>query len=321
MSPKACRCAQHAVRTAEQEEFSKVVIFNIKRSKAVSKAVINHLYGNNYLSKDDTFLCSCCVDAVKSLIKLQPKIKALPPSSSKKPSFDKKHFINLCKSFTEEIESFGEEIIKYADATIPLQEAFYSLGNLISGNIFELGKEISTDYKDAEKLSNVNSNHFISSSDPFLVKFLEGILFLKKENLEPKSLFTFCMVIESIYYLRNRNHVLPHHFLCNLLQSSTSGSKFVSVVNGKFGPSGGYTTYSNWLRDISKKPLKKNLLYDIDFFLDNLGKYLNKSYQVSAFKTNLLTIVTSTLNIKLEPSHLFSKHFFFKTNLLAGGQI
>ena len=145
------------------------------------------------------------------------------------------------QSFCDEVKSIEDDILKSLDTLNLLEETFYSLGHLINSDVFERGKNLSMAYKDPEKLSSIDSKTFISSSNKFLVNFLEGVSSTRKYSLDSKSEFTLSMVIESIYHLRNRNYVLPHHFLCNLLQSSTSGSKCVSVVNGKCGPSGSYT--------------------------------------------------------------------------------
>ena len=74
-----------------------------------------------------------------------------------------------------------------------------------------------------------------------------------------------------LYHLRNLKRVLPYSFSCNLLQSAISGSKSVSVVNGKLSPGGGYTTFRNWVELQGSKPLSC-LAGTLDIFFDNIGK-------------------------------------------------
>ena len=68
-------------------------------------------------------------------------------------------------------------------------------------------------------------------------------------NINNKSLmlYAIALVVEMIYFIQKLNLVLPHCFLLNILQSFVSGSKTVSVLNGKISPSAGYTTWKNAL--------------------------------------------------------------------------
>ena len=86
------------------------------------------------------------------------------------------------------------------------------------------------------------------------------------------------------YYLRNFNLVLPYSFLSNLVQPCISGSKSVSVVNGKTTPGGSYVTYKNWI-NVHGKSASKCHGGTIDLWFDNIGRYINKQYRVSTEKT------------------------------------
>ena len=51
------------------------------------------------------------------------------------------------------------------------------------------------------------------------------------------------------HYVRNFQVILPHSFVCSLIQFYTSGSKTVPVINDKLSPDGSYP----WLADRGKK--------------------------------------------------------------------
>ena len=61
--------------------------------------------------------------------------------------------------------------------------------------------------------------------------------------MDSVMLYTFSVSIESIYHVKNRNLVLPHTFIANLIQRVTSGSATVAEVNGKISPAASNTTY------------------------------------------------------------------------------
>ena len=298
---KACRCLRHEEWSGNAEN---VKMFNIKVSKAVKKVVVSYLQEKSFLTNKDSFLCSSCVTNVERKLKIHQtttKHISLPTP----PVFEPSSFLNICTLLVEQIETFKDEII--ADDTVlsHLCSVSKSLGSLLNAKIFNHGSQLSLLYKDSDYLKTMNSFNFITSCNKILTSFLEGLIGVSLNSLrDPKLIYTFCIVLESIYHLRNRNHVFPHHFLCNLMQSSISGSKTVAAVNGKFSPSASYTSYHNWIPEVSTKTFAQ-IECDIDFFFDNLGKYLERSYRISTFKANSPTTITSTLFINLPPNHSF----------------
>ena len=304
MSKKACRCLKHEEWAAHCE--GKNVIFNIKISKAVKKTVKDYLLNNSYLTSKDSFLCCFCNKKVESILKIKTKtrVNSNPPKSI---VFEKEKFIENCLNLLEDLDCFGDEIRKDKETADLVKKISKSLGNLISSDIQTQGSEFSSIYKDSNLLKDLDRSQFILSCNAVVTSFLEGISGVSIENLaDDKLLFTFCTVVEKIYHLKNQNFILPHHFLCNLMQSSISGSKTVSVVNGKFSPAGSYTTYNNWITEIAAQHMLKQLkLRDLDYFLDNLGRYLVPSYRISIFKNNSANIVTSSLAINLKPDESF----------------
>ena len=85
-------------------------------------------------------------------------------------------------------------------------------------------------YKDYEKLTHLNFDKFIKSRNGCIVSFLEGVTEINFSTENEKIKHAKAVCIEKIYFLRNLNLVMPCHFLANLVQSYTSGSKTVSVV-------------------------------------------------------------------------------------------
>ena len=70
-----------------------------------------------------------------------------------------------------------------------------------------------------------------------------------------------------IYYLRNNNLILPHYcFLAYLVQSFNTGSKTVSVINGKVSPSASYTSYKNWMLLKGSKTFPSPVSDSVAFF-------------------------------------------------------
>ena len=97
-----------------------------------------------------------------------------------------------------------------------------------------------------------------------------------------------------IYQLRNFNLVLPHCFMSNLVQSCISGSKTVSVVNGKISPGGGYSTFQNWV-DLQGSKVIECMPGTLDIYFDNIGKYIVKNWRVNSSKSKTADIITTTI--------------------------
>ena len=151
---------------------------------------------------------------------------------------------------------------------------------LLRKTFYEDGKEISSFYKDFEKLKELDFNRYIEKRDRCVVGFLEGASGISiKGDTTTQIQFATCSIIESIYFLRNFNIVLPYSFLINLEQSLVSGSKTVTAVNGKISPGDSYTSVQKWLNEQGNEPLK---LPDGDLvtFFDNIGRYVIQNYRV-----------------------------------------
>ena len=103
-----------------------------------------------------------------------------------------------------------------------------------------------------------------------------------------KIRYATAVCIEQIYFLRNLNLVMLIHFLTNLVQSYTSGSKTVSVINGKITPGESYTTLNEWMRRVGVDPLESPG-GDIDIFFGNIGRYIVKACCEKSTRRNIFT--------------------------------
>ena len=120
----------------------------------------------------------------------------------------------------------------------------------INSKIYEDFLSLKGYYKDENYLKNRNTKKYLEERDQLILEFLSGCCNVDyKEQSNNIMLFTIAVTIEMIYFIRNLNLILPYCFLINLLQSFVSGSKKVSILNGKVTPGTGYTTYKSWLKN------------------------------------------------------------------------
>lgn len=73
----------------------------------------------------------------------------------------------------------------------------------------------------------------------------------------------------------------------------------VTVLNGKLSHGGGYTTFLRWLKEIGSKVLICHPR-DIITYIENIGKYIIKLYEVSRHKTSVADVITTCLHITLQ---------------------
>jgi len=153
--------------------------------------------------------------------------------------------------------------------------------------------------------SQVDVDDYVMLCDPLLRSFMEGVSNKKFSNLSTTAKMKIGHTIENIYGLCNLNWILPLSFSTNLVQSAVSGSKMVTEINGKVTSGGGYGSYRNWLKENGKLPLKCPT-GDIQTYIDNIGKYVTKSYRVSKDKVQC-AVITTTLHLVLDDEGLQKK--------------
>ena len=124
---------------------------------------------------------------------------------------------------------------------------------IVNKKIYNDGNSVALLYKDANALQHLNFSDYLANRDKCVVAFLEGssgIAFDKERD--PQVKYSACVVVETIYFLRNLNVILPFSFLSNLIQSLVSGLKTVTRINSKVIPSGSYLTIQSWLEEQGK---------------------------------------------------------------------
>lgn len=151
----------------------------------------------------------------------------------------------------------------------------------------------------------MHPKYFVDHRDNLLVSLLKGLTGRNFEDMDCINQYHTSIVIEGIYSLLNFKWVFLYSFVSNLIQSFISGSKTVSVLNGKLSSGGSYYTYNCWMKEIGSKPLKCPN-GDLDTYIDNIGKYLVKTYQVMKYNSLAADIITTTLHIPLQGASIQS---------------
>ena len=296
MIQKQCRCVEHGNWVPESAS-SKVLHVNF--SKRIKKSTVSFIRNHNLLPPRCFFICTQCLDQINKL--LEPKLNDIDQSTSfgvKKPGNPLKNKIteiidSLQASSFEELSSIDDEIWK---------TLFRVLGQkFVSKRLNSDGNNISQIY--ISDLMNVDLSNYVFARESSIVAFIEGCTNKLYNNLPNSGKMKFIHTLENIYGLANFNWVLPFSFSTNLMQSTISGSKIVAEVNGKVTSGGGYTTYLNWLKENGSEPIKcpKG---DIQTYIDNIGKYITKSYRVSKEKAHTAEVITTTLHLELPDKKL-----------------
>ena len=134
-------------------------------------------------------------------------------------------------------------------------------------DIFDDGKRIETKYKDTEYLKSFDSKTYLLQRNQVLLSLINGCCDTKYQNQKDASLLdVIAVAVEIIYCIRNLNLVLPHCFLMNHLENFVSGSKIVSVLNGK------WILYPKKMATYQGKNELKWPFNDVITFFENIGK-------------------------------------------------
>ena len=260
-----CRCNIHSNWAAEKD----FKVYDIKRGKKFKKAVLRYMIQNNYLGKNSIYLCTACAKHAENLMpspqqkcKTSAEVEHEEENTKNYVSSNNENFDVQCSS--QDIpKSNGEQLVDRlidylanSDCSGVPYEKWVTLISLIANKIvnrkiYNDGNSIALLYKDA--LQHLNFSDYLANRDKCVVAFLEGssgIAFDKERD--PQVKYSACVVVETIYFLRNLNVILPFSFLSNLIQSLVSGLKTVTRINSKVIPSGSYLTIQSWLEEQGK---------------------------------------------------------------------
>ena len=309
-----CRCLMHET-WAKDKDFR---IYDTKKSKKFKKLVLQFLIQKKYITKYSNYLCTACNAAAEKLLKVDCE-------EIKEKERDEDYHQQTPTD--NELETMVDNLLNKLSSSDPNSLSYEKWAQLISviaykvvnKNIYEDGKEISNVYKDFEKLKELDFNSYIEGRDRCVVGFLEGASGISiKGDTTTQIQFAACSIIESIYFLRNFNIILPYSFLMNLEQFLVSGSKTVTAVNGKISVGGSYTSVQKWLNEQGSEPLKSPD-GDLVTFFDNIGRYIIQNYRVWTKKSSLADIISTVAHI------ILNKRVFYKIspnqNLLTGTKV
>ena len=216
----------------------KIIKYDIKQGKKFQKPVLEFMIKKNYITQHSNYLCTDCY---KEAQRLTPDLKSSSQKENEhgtttgsKSSSDSNVDTDNNKDQLDIDTIVGLLIDKLESSCEEIHVPYKRWAKLISligfkiinPQIYKEVLELNMMYKDYQSLKNISFDHYICQRDKCLVAFLEsisGIAFNKERNNQVK--YSICSIIESVYYLRNLNLVLPYSFLFNIVESLISGSK------------------------------------------------------------------------------------------------
>ena len=292
-----CKCIMH-------EQWSGGTALNIEKGKKFSTTTLTKMREMNILPVYANHLCVQCYQSFKEKDNSKSQIEDNSKRQKKDESYRTNDNDELSIQLTKLILLL--ETNKACDIYSGREHLWQKLlgiigQRLMSPAVYSDGLAIKSKYKDVEFLLDFDILKYIKERNILLVRLLCGLAGFDIYEVDKKEIrYAFAVTVEMIYYLRNFNLVLPCSFLSNLVQSCISGSKSVSVVNGKTSPGSGYATYRKWLeiQGIKELQCKQGV---VDIFIDNIGKYIRKSYCISTKKTQTADVITTAIQIVIEP--------------------
>ena len=146
-------------------------------------------------------------------------------------------------------------------------------------------------YDNVEELQMLDSKALVMQFNPGIVAFVSGVTG-KTLTFETDKQFWYrdAITLEALYNLKMPNVVLPHCFVKNLIQTTLSGSKTVTQVNGKLLPGSGDTLIRTWLKSHGSLQLNTPSHGNIAVWFHNISKYILKSYRVNSCQNNSPTV-------------------------------
>ena len=304
-------------------------------SREYDKASLEKLISMNVMSTRSKYVCSLCIDhgTRHRLQKHQGQYEIPIPNDNDQEHSDSldgssddngdEHIV-IVEDATTQCINLADQLMEKLKTVDPssnvVEEKMSELLAFIGCTIIRPSLQTETDklkdqYLQIENLTNDRMSHnFLQKCNRLLVSFIGNVVGRNIETMDSLMMFRFGICIESIYHLQNGNLVLPHSFVSNLIQTTTSGSKTVTEVNAKILPGGSDTTYRTWLQlhGIDQLGTPDG---DIDVYFDNIGKYIEKSYRVSADQKRTPTVISAVLNIPLKSHNVSSTPLQHKPEL------
>ena len=214
------------------------------------------LVDRDLLSEGCQYVCDICLQHGEYLLHGFVASKQVPPAPAATGAENDTGPIPTTQCDEEsELESVIDSLIlklrRKQNHTVVVEQKLNSLLQVIGNKIINPSLKSDTDkfqklYQTAGTLSDLKSNEFIGNCNNMMVNFLCAVTGRRIDSMDNLLLYTFSVCLESIYHLKNRNLVLPHAFMSNLIQTVTSGSRTVTDINGKILPGASDPTYRTW---------------------------------------------------------------------------
>ena len=256
--------------------------------------------------------------AIRSISK---KIESLPEHV--KREIDVSPLVNCIPSNL--MSSLASHIARTQNCdTLSLLHLAEALGKSVSIDVHRDAGSLQLKYKRSETLSSMNIAAYISERNQVIVKFITGVSGIDPTSgMQSKQLFRFGVLMEAIYRLCHGNVVLPLSFAANLVQFVTSGFKTVPVVNAKIGAGGSYPMIHDWMEEVGAPLTAPH--GDTEVYFDNIGRYVLKSYRVSAsgykkgrvFTTGIYITLSDDMELQKRLDLLPANWTFENVNLLS----
>ena len=329
---KECKCIKHGELTLEKPQKR----LHTVTSRDYSKRALNYLKDRNLFGNESSYVCDVCIEyaleklavgeqnnrevAMDSMnnsagevmqeaeveegeISTSAAANSLPDSEA--DTVDDENLIRREK-IAEAIDCVigglaDPGFVSDQGLNRKLSDLLFVISRiLIQPSITEHNKHLQGKYQDIEHLQKLDSLAFISSVSPFITNFLSGCSGRDFSMItDSEMLYRIAVAIEGIYHLKNSNTVLPHCFLTNLTQRQISGSKTVSVVNGKLLPGAGDTVLQDWWEDQGSEELVPPSSGNLAYYYDNVGKYIVPAFRVKGERNTTPTVVTATQCIEM----------------------
>lgn len=314
-----CRCKSH-------HEWSKdIKAAKISSYKKFRAPIIREMRRIGFLSVRGDFLCKCCYQHFVENYRIPDEVEGAAcnngedtvhegvsdgdeEASCEETDYTTNQLLTL---LIQQLQSRSFSELNDDNEHLWAQLLFLIGDRLCRQPVYEDGIAIKSLYKDKQFLIDLDIQKFIRERNQNLVQFICSLTGLRFELASNQLQFSFATAIEMCYYPRNLN-LVPHCFLGNLIQSCISGSKSVSVVNGKTSPGGSYATYKKWIGDKGSTPLRIQNDGTIELWFDNIGRYINKQYRVTTTKMKSADVITTCIQVVLNDPNRLQEFVEFK---------
>lgn len=280
---KRCRCELHDATQSPAPSLFK------KSSRLYVKDHWQWLISSKLLSSTSNYVCVNCINYAKRNCETQ--------ASTSVPSHDDdegNHEIEppILDPAVEDILQRVQELTEDQR-----EHLYFNLGDSINKKILDDTKNLAGDYANLDNLANFDIQQFLKGRPKELVNFLSGATNICTENASLSKKTAFAILVEQLYYVRNKNYTGNVSFSQSLVKWALAGSKTITTIDGATTPSGSVTTLKKVLDNSSKQPNKCFSPGDVEVFADN-SQRVGKTGRVRESGTTPVNTVTNVVFIQ-----------------------